>query len=193
MNLPIRFGISLLLLLVIAVCLLVALFPSALEAPLAAALLLVQRRYDPVTQIGAAIGALLIAVLALMLLGATWRRPRKGAVVLAKSPGGTAELAIESIAMRLKRAAEAVPGIREASPVVRGRGNGIDVLMRLSTDSEIDLPETSKRVMETVRSEAETRMGIPVKALKVTFRHTGSGSRTIIPFTNDKSSAPPNA
>ncbi len=181
MNVANRAVVSLLLVLVIVVSLLLAVAPEQLVSPLSLALDAAQRRLDTFSQIGVSIGSLAVAALAAILLVAELRRPRRASVVVSKTPGGTAELVIESIAMRLKRAAEAVPGIRDASPVVRSRGNGIDVLMRLSTDPEADLPEISKQVMDAVRSDAESRMGIPVKSLRVTFRHSSSGKRSIIP------------
>jgi len=156
---------------------LLALLPQLLVGPLETALLAARRGLDTFSQLAVSIGALVVALLALLLLFAEWRRPVKRSVVVAKAPGGTAELAVESVAMRIRRAAEAVSGIREASTVIRSRRNGIDVLLRISSDPEIDLPEKSKEVMEAVRNEAEIKMGIAVKSLRVTFKHSGSGSR----------------
>jgi hypothetical protein len=172
-----RVIVSLILLAVAALALLLALLPQVLVGPLEVALLAARRSLDTVSQLAVSVGALLVAALALLLFFAEWRRPAKSSVVVAKAPGGTAELAVESVAMRIRRAAETVPGIREASTVIRGRRNGIDVLLRLSSDPEIDLPEKSKEVMEAVRKEAETRMGISIKSLRVTFKHSASGSR----------------
>lgn len=173
-----RVIVSLILLLVMATALLLALLPQVLVVPLETALLAARRNLDTFYQLAVSIGALVVAALALLLLMAEWRRPAKSSVVVTKAPGGTAELAVESVAMRIRRAAETVSGIREASTVIRSRRNGIDVLLRISSDPEIDVPEKSKEVMEAVRNEAEVKMGISIKSLRVTFKHSASGPRS---------------
>lgn len=184
MNLANRVGVSLVLLIVIAVALLLALVPGYLEAPFQVGLAVAQHRLDTLSQLMIALGGLLVAVIALLLLAAEWRRPSKRAVVVARTPGGTAELAVDSVAMRLRQAAEGVAGVREASPMVKARRGGIDVLMTLSADSDLDLPDKSKEVMDAVRAEAEGRMGIAVKSLRVTFKHSSQGSRRPSPPVN---------
>ncbi|HEX9016230.1 MAG TPA: alkaline shock response membrane anchor protein AmaP [Chloroflexota bacterium] len=193
MNLANRLGISLAMLIVMALAILLALAPSSLEAPLQVALAASQRRLDTLSQLIVSLVSLFVAVVALLILVAEWRRPSKRAVVVSKTTGGTAELAIESVAMRLKQAAEAVAGVREASTTVRPRRGGIDVLLNLAADSDLDLPEKSKEVMEVVRSEAEGRMGIPVKALRVTFKHSSQGGRRALPPISRPSSGPPDS
>lgn len=191
MNVVNRIGVSLVLLAVAAIALMLALSPAPLTGPLEFALGFARRTLDPVTQLWVAVIALVVAVASLLLLIAEWRRPSKRAVVVTKVPGGTAELAIESVASRIKRAAESVTGVREASPVIRPRRNGIDVLLRLAADPDIDLPGKSREVMEVVRTEASQGMGISVKSLRVTFRQATPGSRLPAPPPEYPTSSPP--
>jgi hypothetical protein len=180
-NVANRLGVSVFLLAVVVLGLIVALSPAPLAGPLAFAMAVAERRLDTVTQLAVAIGSLAIAVVALVLLVAEWRRPARQTVVVAKVPGGTAELASDSVAMRVKRVAESVVGVRDASPMVKSHGKAIDILLRLSTDADVDLPAKSREVMDAVRAEAETRMGIPVKSLRVTIKHSGGSSRLPAP------------
>ena len=177
MNIANRLGASLILLAVTVVALMFALSPQPLVEPLRLALAAAERRLDAFSQLIVAVVALIIAVIALLVIVAEWRRPARRSVVVSKVPGGTAELDVESVAMRIRRAAESVSGIREASTIIRGKRNGIDVVLRISSDPEVDLPQKSKEVMEAVRTEAETKMGIPVKSLRVTFKHSPGQGR----------------
>ncbi len=176
-NVANRLAVSLLLLVIIGLGVVVALLPTALVVPAQFVLSLASRTLDTPTQLATAGTALAAAVIAFVLLVAEWRRPARRTVVVAKGPGGTAELASESVALRVKKAAESVEGIREATPIIKSRGKAVDVVLSLSTDPSVDLPEKSSQVMEAVRSEAETRMGIPVKSLRVTFKHSNGGLR----------------
>jgi hypothetical protein len=176
-NLANRLAVTLLLLAIMVLAVLVAVLPASLAGPAESVAAVAARTQDTGTQLAIAISALVVAALAFVLLVLEWRRPSRRTVVVAKGPGGTAELTSESVALRVKRAAESVAGVREAAPTIRSRGKSIDVLLGLSVDADADLPEKSQEVMDAVRSEAETRMGIPVKSLKVTFKHASGGLR----------------
>ncbi len=176
-NVANRLAVSLVLLVIIVLGVLVALLPTTLESSAQFVIKLASHNLDTPTQLATSVGALAAAVIAFVLLVAEWRRPARRTVLVAKGPGGTAELASESVALRVKKAAELVEGIREATPIIKSRGKAVDILLNLSADASVDLPEKSSEVMEAVRTEAETKMGIPVKSLRVTFKHSTPGLR----------------
>ena len=128
---------------------------------------------DLFTQIGLAVGGLIVAAGGFVLLLAELRPKPRQSVVVSDISGGRAELSNDSVAMRIKRTAEAVEGIREASPAVKSRGKAIDILLALVTEPDIDIPEKTQEVMQAVRAESETKMGVPVKNLRVTVKHGG--------------------
>lgn len=178
-----RIIMSLVLLVLMVGAILVAFLPDQVIAASLQALQALQFNLNPATRLGIGVLGLMIAALLLLLMLAEVRPPARHAVVVAQSTGGTAELTIESVALRVKRAAEAIDGVREASPTVRSRGKAVDILIRLSTDSDIDLPRKTEEVIQAVRAETETRMGIPVKSLRVTVRHASDrrGSPPAVP------------
>jgi len=186
-NVANKLAVSLVLLVIVVLGVVVALLPASLVDPAQFVLVLAARTLDSFTQLMTAVTALVVAGIACVLLVLEWRRPARRTVIVAKGPGGTAELATESVALRVKRAAESVEGVREATPIIRSRGKAIDVALSLSADPSVDLPDKSKEVMDAVRSEAETGMGIPVKSLRVTFKHSNGGSR-FPSFPSSKSS-----
>lgn len=176
-NVANRLAVSLVLLVIIVLGVLVALLPASLASSAQFVLALAAHNLDPFAQLTTSVASLGVAVIAFVLLVAEWRRQPRRTVVVTKGASGTAELASESVALRVKKAAESVEGIREATPFIRSRGKTIDVALNLSADPSVDLPDKSREVMDAVRAEAESRMGIPVKSLKVTFKHTNGGSR----------------
>lgn len=187
MNLFNRILVSLVLLAFIVATLLMSLLPRPMIDALQALLASSAQGLDSTTQLaGAAIG-LLAAGAALLLLLAELKPPARHSVVVAEGAAGTAELTNDSVSLRVKRAAEAIGGVREASPTVHSRGKAVDVLLRLSTDPDIDLPEKSQEVLQAVRAEIENKMGIQIKSLKVTVKH-GAGSPR--PTSLDSGDAP---
>ncbi|MGE5618070.1 MAG: alkaline shock response membrane anchor protein AmaP [Sphingomonadaceae bacterium] len=177
MNLFNRILVSLILLVFIVATLLVSLLPRPVIETLRDVLTAASLGLDSSAQlVGAAIG-LAAAGAAFLLLLAELRPSARQSVVVTQGAAGTAELTNDSVAMRVKRVAETVAGVREAQPSVRSHGKAVDVLLRLSTDADLDLPKKSEEVLQAVRDEIENKMGIQIKSLKVTVKHGGGGPR----------------
>jgi len=170
-----RILVCLFLLVFTVSALLVALLPKIVIENLRYALNVADLNLGSATQLIGAVLGLLVAVGAVLLLVAELRPSARQSVVVAQSATGTAELTTESVALRVKRVAESISGIREASPVIRSHGKSVGILLRLSTDPDVDLPQKTEEVMTAVRAETETKMGIPVKSLRVTVKHGSQG------------------
>jgi len=171
MNVFNRIAISLLLVAFVGVALLISLLPKPVIGWLRYALDVADYNMDPATQLVGAILGLLMAALAVLLLVIELRPPARQSVVVAQVAGGIAELTNESVALRVKKVSEAIAGVRDAVPVIRSHGKAVEISLRLVTDPDIDIPQKSEEVMQAVRSETETKMGIPIKSLRITVRH----------------------
>lgn len=177
MNLFNRIVVSLLLVAFIMAVLVIALLPQPVIESLRFALNVADYNLNtPAHLLGAVLG-LVAAVGAFALLIAELRPSKRKAVVVAHVAGGTAELTSDSVAMRVKRVAESIPNVREATPVISSHGKTVSILLKLSADPDIDLPRKTEEVMQAVRSETESKMGIPIKRLRVTVTHTSGESR----------------
>lgn len=172
MNVFNRAAMSLLLLAFALVALLVALMPGTVIVWMRGVLTAAEASLNPGTQLVGAITGLVLVLIAVLLLVAELRPPSRQAVVVAQMAGGSAEISNESVALRVKRVAEAVNGIREAVPQIRSHGKSVDIMMRLLTAMDVDIPQKTEEVMTAVREETETRMGIPIRSLRVTVRHS---------------------
>lgn len=170
-NLFNRIAMSVILLLLIVSALLVSLLPKPVIQSLRFALDVAEYNLDSPAQLVGAVVGLLVAVGAFLLLIAELRPSARQTVVVAQVAGGTAELTTESVALRVKRVAESIGSIREATPVVHSRGKAVDIFVRLFTDPDIDLPQKTEEVMQAVRTETQTKMGVPIKTLRVTVKH----------------------
>jgi len=172
-----RIAMSLILLLFIACALVFSLLPGTAVQFVRSALDTVQGSLgSPMQFLGAVIG-LLLAVGAFLLLVAELRPRKRQSVVVAQGTSGTAELTTESIALRVRRTVEGISSVGDVSPAIRSRGKAVDVLLRVSADPDVDLPQKTEEIMQAVRAEVEGKMGIPIKALKVTVKHSGNGRR----------------
>ncbi len=190
MNVFNRIAMSLILVAFIAVTLVISLLPMPTIIALLNALEVAETGITPATQLIGALVGLLMTVAAFLLLVAELRPPTRQSVIVAQMAGGTAELTNESVALRVKRVAESIIGVREAAPTIRSRGKAVDIQLRLNTDADIDIPQKSEEVVQAVRSEAETRMGVPVRSLKVTVRHSGADRRGSTPEADTAGSDP---
>jgi len=72
-------------------------------------------------------------------------------------------------------------GVREAWPQIRSRGKAVDISLALVTDQDIDIPQKTDEVMQAVRAETETKMGVPIKGLRVTVKHSSRDGRSSNP------------
>lgn len=181
MNVFNRIAMSLILLVFVCVTLVISLLPQPVMGGLRYALSAAEESMNPTTQLIGAIFGLLIAVGAALLLIAELRPPARQSVVLPQVTGGTAELNNESVALRIKKAAEAIAGIREATPSIRSHGKMVSINLRLVTDPDIDIPQKSEEVMQAVRTETESKMGVPIKTLRVAVKHGSSEHHTPVP------------
>ena len=128
-----------------------------------------------------AIVGLLIAAGAFLLLIAELKPPTRQSVVLSEIAGGTAELTNESVAIRIKKVTETVAGVRESTPSIQSHGKMVSITLKLVTDPDIDIPQKSEEVIQLVRNETESKMGVPIKSLRVTVKHGAPDHRSPLP------------
>ena len=181
MNVFNRIAVSLILLGFIVSAVVVSLLPRPAMAWMSSILVSAQGSLDSTSQLFGAVVGLLAAVGASLLLIAELKPRVRHSVVVTQGATGTAELTNESIAVRVRRIVESVPSIRDVSPTIVSRGKSVDVLLRVSADPDVDLPQKSEEIMQAVRAEVESKIGIPVKSLKVTVRHSGNGRSPTAP------------
>jgi uncharacterized alkaline shock family protein YloU len=97
-------------------------------------------------------------------------------VVLGQIEGATIELALDAIAQRIRRETLALADVRQVSPTIIPRRNGVDVRVVVQTSPDIDVPAKAAEVGTVVRQAMEQRMGLRVGQVWVNIRHEAHGA-----------------
>jgi hypothetical protein len=160
-----RVIVSLWLLVLILLLLATAVTPQGTATFLAGELDQVQVDPISVQHLIVAAACLVLAVLSTLLLSLQWRRRRPPAIPLL-SGSNSATIAAESVVARLRADVEILEEVRQALPVVRGRGKVVDVQMDVRTDPAVNVPAKSAEIEQVVRDSME-RLGLKLGRLRV--------------------------
>lgn len=127
------------------------------------------------TQLMVALLGFIFILASLLLLVIELTPSRPGAVQLTQVTSGTALLATDAIAERIKHDLQGVPGVHRADPTVIARGKFVDVNLDLHTGPGSDVSETSEQVGRLVRDSVEKKMGVKIGKLVVHIHHERVG------------------
>lgn len=169
MNLFNRIFAILMLLLLMILGLVAAFAPLAALDGLRASL--VQLDSTMAGQVSRFVGAGLVVLLSAALLYLELRRPARSSVLVGNMDGATAELSIEAITQRVRREVMALAEVRQVTPEILPRRNGVDARVTVFTSPDIDVPAKAAEVGQVVRQQMEQRMGLRVGQIWVNIRH----------------------
>jgi hypothetical protein len=118
-------------------------------------------------------GATIIVV---SLLGLAWlmqelRRKQTPVVKMRLPSGGEAAVTADSISRRLAWHIDQLADVNSVTPVVRTRGNSVDVDLNLQTAPDVDVPMKTEEVVAVTRDVIETQMGLQMNKVKVNIDH----------------------
>ncbi|MCL5961471.1 MAG: alkaline shock response membrane anchor protein AmaP [Chloroflexi bacterium] len=114
---------------------------------------------DRVVLAGAAI---VVCVLSILLVRAEIRREKPRGVVLASVEGASAQLSTDSIAERIKRGLEDLPGIHGASLRVKSRGKTVEISVTLQADPGVDPQQKATEAAGVIHDIVEKGMGVGI-------------------------------
>lgn len=115
--------------------------------------------------------AVLVLVACLLLLWLEIRRPQIRAIQVQDVSGGEARVTIDSIVQRLEYNISRLQDVTGVKPWVTGRGNGVEVVLNLQTEPEIDIPMKTEEVVQAAKEVIETQMGIKLQKIAVEIKH----------------------
>ena len=107
----------------------------------------------------------------LLLLWLEVRRPRARAVAVQEVANGGARVTIDSIVQRLEYNIDHLQDVVSARPVVKAKGNGVDVLVKLETAPEIEVPMKTEEIVQLTREVIEDQMGLKLYNVQVEITH----------------------
>jgi hypothetical protein len=158
-----RVIVTILLLIVVVLLLAVAVTPQGVAEFIAAQLTGV--RVDPISidHLIIAVVCLAVDAVCLLLLRLQWARRRLTSVPL--QGGGSTELATESVVERLKQDISVVAQVLNVSPVVYVRGNVVDVVIDVRTESGVDVPAKASEI-DQVAKDSVSRLGLKLGRIR---------------------------
>lgn len=112
-----------------------------------------------------------VTLLALAWLLQELRRPKTPVVKMRLPSGGEAAVTADSISRRLAWHIDQLADVVSVAPVVRTRGNSVDVDLNLQTAPDIDVPLKTEEVVAVARDVIETQMGLQLNKVKVNIDH----------------------
>lgn len=133
-------------------------------------------RSVPVVSLSWAAVAAIGAALLLILLEFWPRRPE--GVFEAQMAGGIVGHPARAIAAAVEQEAGAVEGVREARARIRGRGQEVDVFLRLVVDATHDTRDVATQAADRVRDRVEA-LGLHLRQPRITVERTEPPDRRI--------------
>jgi len=115
-------------------------------------------------------GGIAIALLCFVLIILELRRPRRKTVKISKVSGGKAYLLTESVGRRLAWHIGRLADVTKVEPVVRGRGNGVDVRLEVETTPHVEIPMKTDEILAVVHQQVEEKMGLRLRHAEVLMR-----------------------
>lgn len=115
--------------------------------------------------------AALIFVALVLFVWLEIRRPRAKAVEVQELTVGEARVSISSIVQRLEYNIDRLQDVVSVHPIVKAKGNGVDVVVNLQTSPEIDIPMKTEEVVQLTREVIEDQMGLKLHHVSVEIKH----------------------
>jgi hypothetical protein len=116
------------------------------------------------------------AIIVATLLALAWlmqelRRKQTPVVKMRLPSGGEAAVTADSISRRLAWHIDQLADVNSVTPVVRTRGNSVDIDLNLQTAPDVDVPMKTEEVVAVAREVIERQMGLQLNKVKVNIEH----------------------
>jgi len=145
--------------------------PDASVAAAEQAVSFIQSKMSFINRLIFSVVAAIVFVVSLFLLWVEVRRSKAKVVTVQEVKVGEARVSVDSIVQRLEYNIGRLQDVVSARPVVKPKGNGVDVLVHLQTAPEIDIPMKTEEVMQLTRDVIESQMGLKLHNVSVEIKH----------------------
>lgn len=104
-------------------------------------------------------GALLILISA-MVIQITMGKIQREKTIAFENPDGQVTISLTAIEDFIKRALKQLPEVKELRPSVKAGKKGIKIINRVTLFSDINIPETTERIQNIVKSRVQDMLGV---------------------------------
>lgn len=104
-------------------------------------------------------GVLLIFI-SVLVLQITMGKIRREKTIAFENPDGQVTISLSAIEDFIKRAIRQLPEVKELRPSVRANKRGISIINRVTLFSEVNIPETTEKIQNIVKSRVQDMLGV---------------------------------
>lgn len=122
------------------------------------------------------ISGAVVLIVSLRLLYLAFRRyPRQ--TIVHETAMGEVRISLDAIENLVRKAVHQVRGVREVKAAVASAPGGVAVRVRASVTPDINIPEASDQIQNTVKNYVRNVVGIGVQEVKITVDNIGDEHR----------------
>jgi uncharacterized alkaline shock family protein YloU len=126
------------------------------------------------------IGMLLIVIALLVFINLFKGQPKEESITVENALHGRISMTIPAIKVIIHKSLQKVEGVKETKIVVKNLSEGLTIYIHMMINPELNVPELSKKVQETVKFDLMAIGGLEVQAVKVLIDDLGSNTRTAV-------------
>ena len=106
------------------------------------------------------ITGILLILISIMVVQITMGTIKRERTIAFENPDGQVTISLTAIEDFIKRALKQLPEVKELRPNVRANKKGISIINRVTLFSDINIPETTEKIQNIVKSRVQDMLGV---------------------------------
>jgi len=106
------------------------------------------------------ITGILLIFISLLVVRLTMGKITREKTIAFENPDGQVTISLSAIEDFIKRALKQLPEVKELRPNVRAGKKGISIVNKVTLFSEINIPETTEKIQNIVKSRVQDMLGV---------------------------------
>jgi uncharacterized alkaline shock family protein YloU len=106
------------------------------------------------------ITGMLFIFISLLVVQITLGKIKRERTIAFENPDGQVTISLTAIEDFIKRALKQLPEVKELRPNVRANKKGITIVNRVTLFSDINIPETTEKIQNIVKSRVQDMLGV---------------------------------
>jgi uncharacterized alkaline shock family protein YloU len=103
---------------------------------------------------------ILLIFISMLVVQITMGKIKREKTIAFENPDGQVTISLSAIEDFIKRALKQLPEVKELRPNVRAGKKGISIVNRVTLFSEINIPETTEKIQNIVKSRVQDMLGV---------------------------------
>lgn len=112
------------------------------------------------TRLALGITGVLLVLISAMVIQITMGNIQREKTIAFENPDGQVTISLTAIEDFIKRALKQLPEVKELRPSVKAGKKGIKIINRVTLYSDINIPETTERIQNIVKSRVQDMLGV---------------------------------